>query len=74
MRKEKAQDRARRIANETGNSTIVYLSKSARNYGVSFTLPRYALQVGERYYPQTGTNEQWDTLVPGKGEEADDNF
>jgi hypothetical protein len=74
MTKEKAQDRAQRIANETGNSTIVYLSKSARNYGVSFTLPRYALQVGGRYYPQTVTDEPWDTLTPGKGEESDNSF
>jgi hypothetical protein len=52
MTKEKAQDRAQRIANETGSSTLVYFTKVGHRYGVSFTLPIHGIRLGERYYPQ----------------------
>jgi len=52
---DEAKKKALKIANETGNSILVYKSTlpvQEGEYGVAFTLPAFGERVGDRVYPE----------------------
>lgn len=58
MTYEAAKKKAFRIANDTGNSVLIYKStlpngEDTEEYGVAFTLPAFANRVGDRVYPES---------------------
>ena len=51
-----AKDKAKRVANETGSSVLVYASTvMPRNHGIAFTLPNFSVRIGDRIYPDGTT-------------------
>lgn len=63
-----AQHLAQRHADKTGNSVLVYQKLNGGylngellpEFGIAYTLPNFAVRVGERYYPTTSESTGFD--------------
>ena len=59
MTYSEAHDKAVSLANESGNSVLIYKSTlPSAQYGVEFTLPRFGERVGNRVYPIQRRNQK----------------